>query len=207
MRHRWPAFLGVLVLAAGSTWVSFRACDPAWFEAVRASGKTVPPGRAVAEFIGSTGDHLEFNLVVFALLWIGARGTRRTSWRRAAVAGMLAMAMAGLVANGFRGVTGRPRPSTRLKMKVEDGTEFGRGFRDGHAYSSFPSAHAATAFGTATATAIACPPVGLPALAYAGGMAWARTAQRAHHPSDVVAGSMLGIFFGLAAGAWARRRE
>ena len=207
MARRWPAFLGLLTLAASLTWIAFRWCDAPWIETVRASGKTDSAGRAVAEFIGGTGDHLEFNLAIFALLWIGGRGVRRRTWRRAALAGLLAMALAGLTSNVIRGATGRPRPSTRIKLKVEDGTEFGRGFRDGHAYSSFPSAHAATAFGTATAAAIACPPVGLPALAYAGTMAWARTAQRAHHPSDVVAGSMLGIFFGLAAGAWARNRE
>ncbi|NJK92377.1 MAG: phosphatase PAP2 family protein [Blastochloris sp.] len=72
-------------------------------------------------------------------------------------------------------------------------------------YHGFPSGHAATAFGTATALAVYYPPVGIPVLAGAGLVGWSRMKLDRHFPNDIVVGGLIGIVYGLLLGSAARK--
>jgi undecaprenyl-diphosphatase len=61
---------------------------------------------------------------------------------------------------------------------------------------SFPSGHSATAFAAATAVAILCPRLRIPALAIAAAVGLSRIYLRVHFPLDVVAGALLGAGVG-----------
>ncbi|MFJ4621565.1 phosphatase PAP2 family protein [Streptomyces sp. NPDC088812] len=127
-------------------------------------------------------------------LWCGAavvmawRGGRRG--RRAAAAGLAAMAMAQLAANGVcKQIADRPRPPKEWipHDEVEDRPDS----------SSFPSGH--------TAAAVAFTAAITPARPLAGGLCAVPTAMvavervhsGAHYPSDVAAGAAIGL-----ASAW-----
>ena len=64
---------------------------------------------------------------------------------------------------------------------------------------SFPSAHAASSFAAATAIARVEPRAAAPALALAALVAYGRPYLGVHYPSDVIAGSALGIAVGRLA--------
>jgi len=64
---------------------------------------------------------------------------------------------------------------------------------------SFPSGHAAAAFATALAFALAWPPLAPLLLGLAAAVAWTRVALRVHYLSDVAAGAALGIGGAIAA--------
>ena len=70
-----------------------------------------------------------------------------------------------------------------------------------------PSGHAGAAFGAATFVAVALPPLGVPALGLASGIAWSRVYLRAHHPTDVAFGALFGIWAGVGFGLNYRRRK
>jgi membrane-associated phospholipid phosphatase len=70
---------------------------------------------------------------------------------------------------------------------------------------SFPSGHSATAFAAATAVAILCPRLRVPALAIAAAVALSRVYLRVHFPLDVVAGGLLGAGLGALCGLVALR--
>ena len=61
---------------------------------------------------------------------------------------------------------------------------------------SFPSGHSATAFAAATAVAILCPRLRLPALGIAAAVGVSRIYLRVHFPLDVLAGAVLGVGVG-----------
>ncbi|HEY1274795.1 MAG TPA: phosphatase PAP2 family protein [Thermoleophilaceae bacterium] len=70
---------------------------------------------------------------------------------------------------------------------------------------SFPSGHSATAFAAATAVAILCPRLRVPALTIAAAVALSRLYLRVHFPLDVLAGSLIGIALGAACGLLVER--
>ncbi|WP_330324107.1 phosphatase PAP2 family protein [Streptomyces pseudovenezuelae] len=131
-------------------------------------------------------------------LWCGAavvmawKGGRRG--RRAAAAGLAALAMAQLVSNGLcKQLAGRPRPPAEWipHDEVDDRPDS----------SSFPSGHTAAAVAFTAAVAPTWPVAGalcaLPAMM----VAVERVQSGAHYPSDVAGGAAIGL-----AGAWATRR-
>jgi len=61
---------------------------------------------------------------------------------------------------------------------------------------SFPSGHSANAFALATILALTFPWMALPALVLAASVAASRVVLGVHFPSDVVAGSLLGVLVG-----------
>jgi membrane-associated phospholipid phosphatase len=77
-------------------------------------------------------------------------------------------------------------------------------FRGG--FQSFPSGHAAAVFGTAAALIATELPLGLLTTAFALGIVWARMELDRHYPTDIVVGSIIGIYFGLMVGFGAKRR-
>ena len=59
----------------------------------------------------------------------------------------------------------------------------------------------------ATFVAVALPPLGVPALGLASGIAWSRVYLRAHHPTDVAFGAFFGLWAGVGFGLNYRRRK
>lgn len=145
------------------------------------------------------GDFLTFCIPVGALLWLSGSWLKRIPWQRAGVACLLATCLAGLTADLIQASTGRSRP------RHEESSGF-NGFSTHTELHSFPSGHSATAFGSTTALAICYPPVGIPLLIGAGGVAWSRVYLGAHYPSDILMGSGLGLLFGFMLGKTARRK-
>jgi len=145
------------------------------------------------------GDFLTFCIPVGAVLWLGGSLLRRTPWQRAGVACLLGACLAGLTADLIQASAGRSRPRHTESVGFH-------GFSTKTEHHSFPSGHSATAFGSATALAVCYPPVSVPLLLGASGVAWSRVYLGAHYPSDIVMGSGLGLTFGFLVGQAARRR-
>jgi membrane-associated phospholipid phosphatase len=156
--------------------------------------------RMFAQYVSKWGDYTTGTFIIVAGLWIAGALFKRPAWRRAAIACLLAASCAGLLINPIRAVFGRPRPNT----EVQDGFT---GPNRSKKYHSFPSGHAGTSFGTATALAVAAPAIGVPALAGAALVGWSRMYVREHYLTDVLVGASIGTLFGVAFGIAARRRK
>ena len=113
---------------------------------------------------------------------------------RAAARGLLSLAAASALANGpLKAVAGRRRPMERLSSSAA------RWVRR-PVTSSFPSGHSAAAFAFATGAALEAPALAVPLLALAGAVAYSRTYNRVHYPSDVAVGAALGVATAVATG-------
>ncbi|MGJ4928716.1 phosphatase PAP2 family protein [Bradyrhizobium sp. HKCCYLS2038] len=75
------------------------------------------------------------------------------------------------------------------------------------AYFSMPSAHAVTAFALAFAISAVWPRLRIPMFIYAAIIALSRLVLLAHHPSDVVAGAVLGLACAMLARYWFAARR
>jgi len=75
-------------------------------------------------------------------------------------------------------------------------------FAGTEAYFSFPSAHAVTSFALAFAAGAIWPRARGAMFAYAGLIAATRLVLLAHHPSDVVAGAVIGVIGAMAVRYW-----
>jgi membrane-associated phospholipid phosphatase len=95
---------------------------------------------------------------------------------------------AGVVTPLLKDTFGRARPNTN------EGTWKFDGWRTDNPHNSFPSGHATNAFAAATAIAAHSDGWIVPTIAYtlATGVAFSRVNDRAHFPSDVVAGALIG---------------
>jgi diacylglycerol kinase family enzyme/membrane-associated phospholipid phosphatase len=130
-------------------------------------------------------------------LWMGfaailaVAGARRS--RRAALRGVLSIAITSAVTNGpLKMLARRTRPTAELIRR-----RFGRLPTS----SSFPSGHAASAAAFATGVALELPPAGIPVGTLAAGVAASRVYAGVHYPSDVLAGTAVGSLLAL----WMRR--
>jgi undecaprenyl-diphosphatase len=118
----------------------------------------------------------------------GSRG------RRAALRGMLGIALTSSVVNGpLKLLLRRKRPvaellGTRPSLVVMPGS------------FSFPSGHSASAFAFATGVLREWPAAGVPIAGAAGAVAYSRVHTGVHFPSDVVVGAGLGVAAGALAG-------
>ncbi|MGW2620247.1 phosphatase PAP2 family protein [Streptomyces sp. NPDC001500] len=122
---------------------------------------------------------------------MAACGGRRG--RAAAVAGLTALAVAQLVANGLcKQLANRPRPPKELipHDEVEDRPDS----------SSFPSGHTAAAVAFTAAVSPSLPLAGALCAIPATLVAVERVQSGAHYPTDVVAGAVIGL-----GGAWLTR--
>jgi membrane-associated phospholipid phosphatase len=95
-------------------------------------------------------------------------------------------------------VVGRGRPFVGGKANPFNFTPFA----GTEAHASFPSAHSITAFALAFAVAAAWPRARGVMIAYALVIAATRLVLLAHHPSDVVAGAVIGIVGALVVRYW-----
>ena len=115
----------------------------------------------------------------------------------AAAAATVAMLSASLAAHGLKELFDRARPP------VADPDLGALAAIPGN--PSFPSGHAATAFGAATVIALVCPKLRFWALGLADAVALSRVYLRVHYPLDVFAGALIGAGFGVLAALVAKR--
>lgn len=151
-----------------------------------------------AQAVSFWGDYWTGTLILCAALWLLGSCFRLAQWRTAALAALVAATLAGAVVIVLRPVLGRARPVAKA----------GDGFHGptlDASFHSFPSGHSATSVATAVPLLVLAPPVGVPAALGAGLVVWSRVRLRQHRPGDVAAGAAVGLLFGLAATAAARR--
>ncbi|MGI9023765.1 MAG: bifunctional phosphatase PAP2/diacylglycerol kinase family protein [Acidimicrobiales bacterium] len=112
--------------------------------------------------------------------------------RRAALRGLFAVGLASALANGpIKLLAGRRRPKSSRRVRRLPGTPVTTG-------SSFPSGHAASAFAFAAGASQELPGLAAPLAAIAAVVGFSRVHAGVHHPSDVVAGVVVGVGAGLA---------
>jgi membrane-associated phospholipid phosphatase len=95
-------------------------------------------------------------------------------------------------------IVGRGRPFVGGKANVFNFVHF----TGTQAYASFPSAHAITAFALAFAVGAVWPRARVAMMVYAVLIAASRLVLLAHHPSDVVAGALIGVVGAMGVRYW-----
>jgi membrane-associated phospholipid phosphatase len=100
-------------------------------------------------------------------------------------------------------VVGRGRPFVGGKADAFNFVHFA----GTEAYASFPSAHAITAFALAFAVAAVWPRTRVVMIVYAVLIAISRLVLLAHHPSDVVAGALIGVVGAMVVRYWFAARR
>lgn len=115
----------------------------------------------------------------------------------------LAVLVPNAVGEVIKGIVGRGRP---FVGGVPDAFHYSH-FAWTEAYASFPSGHAVTAFALAFALASLAPKWRVTIWAYAILIAITRLVLLAHHPSDVLAGALIGILGAMAVRYWFAARH
>ena len=110
----------------------------------------------------------------------------------------LAVALPVAVTQIVKWTVGRGRPFVGGKA---DAFNFAP-FKGSEAYFSFPSAHAVTAFALAFGVAAIWPRARIAMALYAVAIAMTRLLLLAHHPSDVVAGAVIGVVGAIGVRHW-----
>jgi undecaprenyl-diphosphatase len=145
-------------------------------------------------------------LIAVAFVAAGLRGTRR-----ALLLGLgtrlqfvfLSVALSVLVTEILKYLIGRGRPFVGGKANAFNFIPFeGSG-----AYASLPSSHAVTAFALAFAVSALWPRLRVFMFAYAIVILLTRLVLLAHHPSDVVAGALVGVIGAMAVRYWFAARR
>jgi membrane-associated phospholipid phosphatase len=114
-----------------------------------------------------------------------------------------AVAVPVLVTEVIKWIVGRGRPFVGGEANVFNFSHFA----GTPAYSSFPSGHATTAFALAFAVAAVWPGSRMAMVAYALIIAATRLVLLAHHPSDVVAGALVGVIGAMFVRYWFAARR
>ena len=145
-------------------------------------------------------------LVATALIAAGLHGTRRTlllgfGTRLQYV--FLSVAVSVSVAEILKFIIGRGRPFVGGKANPFNFVPF----QGTEAYFSLPSAHAVTAFALAFAVSALWPRLRVVMFIYAALILLTRLLLLAHHPSDVVAGALVGMVGAMAVRYWFAARR
>ncbi len=127
----------------------------------------------------------------YGRLWLGVAAalavTGRRDARRAAARGLVSLALASATTNVLaKGLAGRARPHTGRVPDV-------RRLRRAPVTTSFPSGHSASAAAVAAGVALEMPPLAVPVGCLAAAVITSRVVTGAHYPSDVLAGSAVGV--------------
>jgi undecaprenyl-diphosphatase len=139
----------------------------------------------------------------YGRLWFGVAAvlviTGRPDARRAAVRGLASLALASPTANLLaKGVFRRVRPAAGRVPQA-------RWLRRTPVSSSFPSGHSASAAAFATGAALEIPALAVPLGGLAALVMASRVVTGVHYPSDVAAGSALGVGAALLTLRWRPR--
>ncbi|MGO9357272.1 MAG: phosphatase PAP2 family protein [Xanthobacteraceae bacterium] len=166
------------------------------------------PARAITDF-GKAGYvlwgvGLVLLVVVIAQPLLRERARLRVAGLEIRIAFVfLSLAIANLIGEGLKGAIGRGRPFVGGRADA-----FNFSPLSWHEpFESLPSAHAITAFALASAVAMAWPRTRVVMAVYAILIVSSRVALLAHHPSDVVAGALVGVIGTLLARQWLARRR
>jgi undecaprenyl-diphosphatase len=149
---------------------------------------------------------LAVTLIAVAMISASLRGTSRSlllgfgTRLQFLFLAVLVPVLAGVV---IKWTAGRGRPFVGGKA---DAFNFAP-FTGTEAYASFPSAHAITAFALAFAVSALWPQARETMIVYAFGIALSRLVLLAHHPSDVVAGALIGVVGAMFVRYWFAARR
>jgi membrane-associated phospholipid phosphatase len=128
----------------------------------------------------------------FSRVWIGAAGVLAAAGggkgRRAAMDGLLSIAVTSVIVNATLKPLGRRRRPDVIARKVP----IARHVRM-PVSPSFPSGHSASAFAFASGVAATQPPAAVPLRALAALVSYSRVHTGVHYPADVLAGALLGV--------------
>ena len=108
-----------------------------------------------------------------------------------------------LAGEAIKWIAGRGRPFVGGKANAFNFAPF----TGTEAYASFPSGHAITAFALAFAVSALWPQARVPMIVYAVLIAISRLVLLAHHPSDVVAGALIGVLGAMFVRYWFAARR
>lgn len=108
-----------------------------------------------------------------------------------------------LIGEVLKWIVGRGRPFVGGEANAFNFVHF----TGGEAYASFPSGHATTAFALAFAVSALWPRARLVMLIYALVICATRLVLLAHHPSDVVAGALVGVIGAMVVRYWFAARR
>jgi len=145
-------------------------------------------------------------LVVLVLLAAGRRGTSRAlllSFGTRLQFIFLSVLVSVFVSELLKFAIGRGRPFVGGKADPFNFVPF----QGSGAYASLPSSHAVTAFALAFAVSALWPRLRVFMFTYAVVIALTRLVLLAHHPSDVVAGALVGIVGAMAVRYWFAARR
>lgn len=134
------------------------------------------------------------NGTLWAWLSVGLALLGGRRGRRAARSGLLSLAIASPVVNGpAKWLVRRPRPVIDVVPEL-------RRIRRTPRTTSFPSGHSASAWCYAVGAASAAPVLGAVLFPMAGAISYSRVHTGAHYPGDVIAGALVGGWFGATLG-------
>ncbi|MCJ7751790.1 MAG: glycosyltransferase family 39 protein, partial [Armatimonadetes bacterium] len=137
--------------------------------------------------------------VAFLMILLGALWSRRLM--RAGGWTLLSFAVSGVTVNLLKLLFPRPRPWVTDPLP----STWSAYLRDSH-FQSFPSAETATTFAVAVSISSWYPGLRFPLLAVAALVGVARVLVGGHHPSDIIAGGIVGVLVGQIITSWAGRR-
>jgi undecaprenyl-diphosphatase len=145
-------------------------------------------------------------LFVLAMLFPLARGTPRAvliGFGNRILFIFLAVLLPVLAGEAIKDIVGRGRPFVGGQANAFNFSHFA----GTEAYASFPSGHATAAFALAFAVSAVWPHLRAAMLIYAVTIAATRLVLLAHHPSDVVAGALLGVIGAMLVRYWFAARH
>jgi len=213
LRGCWTVFrqtkIATLLIALGAILLAWLIWphDRALLDALHASRLyNHAAAHDLAWYLSTFGDYPTYNLPLAIILWLVGIATKNTTCRRLAVIAFLGATLAGLFDDFFRLTLGRPRPDTLSHAHLED-RFYGPLIALRGGFQSFPSGHAASTFGMAIALLMTEWRLGVLTTLIAASVVWARMELDRHYPSDVVVGSIIGIYFGLLVGYGAKARR
>ena len=145
-------------------------------------------------------------VLLMAVIAARFRGISRSLWLGLATRAQFlffAVLVPVLAGEAIKWAVGRGRPFVGGKANAFNFTPFA----GGEAYASFPSGHAVTGFALAFAVTAVWPRARIPMIVYALLIAGSRLLLLAHHPSDVVAGALIGVVGAMSVRYWFAARH
>ena len=145
-------------------------------------------------------------LLLIALLFPRARGTARSvliGFGTRILFIFFAVLLPVLIGEIIKDIVGRGRPFVGGQANAFNFSHFA----GTEAYASFPSGHATTAFALAFAISAVWPRTRMVMFIYAVVIAASRLVLLAHHPSDVVAGALVGVIGAMLVRYWFAARH